>query len=411
MKAIVLQKYANREIRFGWQDLPSSRPKATDKQSVITSTKEAELVALCAVQSYKTPSGVYLYDSVKPSLTKVTQSEHQLHQSQVSRSLDITSEFRRGRSERRNHKKIPGTPNRATVFGANARHTLLEAGSVAERWGGNVQNSVIVTLTLPGSTTDAYDCLASWSGYACDRLFRILRKAKSGIRWFYVWELQKRGALHMHLCITAQSPDTSLHFGKAVISKWEDVLRDIGLRSGVDLFLHSKGDRCTIRGFWQNNIQQCKRSVAAYFAKYASKEARSAKKGFSGGLKDFAFYPSRWWGCQRVLRQEIEKQRFKIRIEGLEEQDVAQALILVDNWCEEHNPVKRYRYDFELSYVCNEKTRALGYGERHVVYFDDSDFSHVCNEVNELAQYLVHMCNGSYVQCNRMSALRTPVAC
>lgn len=409
MKTIVLEKYANREIRFGWQDLPPVRPKRTDSAAVIASTKEAELAALCAVSVHPTKIGAYAHDPGKPSLTKITHDESERLKARQSSALDITSEFRRGRSIKRRNKKVPGTANRCTVFGRNARHTLLEAGSVAERWSGDVANSAIVTLTLPGSTADAYAALASWSGYIGDRLFRILRKEKSGVRWFYVWELQKRGALHMHLCITSKSPEQSLHLGWLIVDKWKEVLADVRCKSGVDLFLHSSGNRCTIKRLWQNDVQQCKRSIAAYFSKYASKETQSAKKGFDGKAVKHPYYPSRWWGCQRQLRQEIEQERFKVRLEGVTENEVCQALALIDNWCNAHNPIMRYRYDFELSYVSNFQHRPLGYGERHVVYFNDDDFAHVCNDIVQLSSYLVHVCNSPYLRCNRISALHTPV--
>lgn len=102
-------------------------------------------------------------------------------------------------------------------------------------------------------------------------------------------------------------------------------------------------------------------------------------------------------------------QRFNLRLEGVTEDQVIDALRLADNWVNAHAPIMRYRYDFELSYVCNGKNRPLGYGERHIAYFDDDRFADVCNDVTLLARYLVHVCNGAYVQCNRMSALHTPV--
>jgi hypothetical protein len=407
MKSIVLQKFANREIRIGWQDLPSSRPKSDDPKPVIDASKEAALVAFSAVNLFPSPTGTYAYDPSKPSATKLNHDETSRFKTQVQRALDITSEFRRGRAIKRNNKKVPGTPNRRTVFGRNARHTLLEAGSVAERWAGSVQNSVVLTLTLPGSTEDAYRVLAAWSGYIGDRLFRTLRKAGSRTRWFYVWELQKRGALHMHVCISAKSSITAIYAGSKLRSQWIKILEDVGHKSGVDLFLHAKGDRCTIRGLWQNDLQQCKRSVAAYFTKYASKEVESARRGFDGKARVHEYYPSRWWGCQRTLRQELEQERFQIRLEGIEEDKVCEALILVDNWANAHNPIYRHRYDFQLTYLSHGKDCSLGYGERHIIYFDDNNFVHVCNDLHQMAKYLVHLCNASYVQCNRMSAIES----
>lgn len=213
----------------------------------------------------------------------------------------------------------------------------------------------------------------------------------------------------MHLCISTQSSVRSLYLGSKLRRQWTQVLEDVRCKSGVDLFLHQKGDRCTIRQLWQNDLQQCQRSVAAYFSKYASKETQSAKKGFGGKAIEHPYYPARWWGCQRQLRQEVEGERFLLRIEGVEEDLVTDALVLAENWCNANTPIKSYRYDFELGYVFNGQTRPLGYGERSIFYFDDCHFSHVCNDLYQLAIYLVHVCNGAYVQCNRMSALQTPV--
>ncbi len=409
MKSIVLQKFANREVRFGWQDMPSNRPKPTDSESVITRTKESELIALSAIDLHKTRAGAIAYDPSKPSLTKLNHDELKRTETQVQRSLDITSEFRRERNRRRKNKKVPGTPNRCTVFGRAARHTMLEAASVASRWSGSVGNSVVVTLTLPGSTREAYAALAAWSGYAFDRLARWLRKASSRVRWFYVWELQKRGALHLHILVAAQSSITALYVGSKLRSAWFEVLKDIGRKSGVDMFCHAWGDRCTVKSKWQNDIQHVTKDIAAYFSKYASKNTQSAKKGFNNKAIVHPYHPSRWWGCQRLLRQEVEQERFHVRLEGVTEEQVVQALTLADNWCNAHNPIMRYRYDFELSYVCNGENRPLGYGERHVVYFNDDAFTHVCDDIVMLARYLAHVCNGAYLQCNRMSAMQTPV--
>lgn len=409
MKSIVLQRYANREIRFGWQDLPASRRKATDSARTIADISEAELVAFSVAETIKTPAGHYTLDHAKQTLKKLNLEEGKIHESQKQRALDITSEFRRGRESKRRVKKVQGTPNRCTVFGRNARHTLLEAGSVTQRWAGSVSNCVIITLTLPGSTEEAYATLAAWSGYIGDRLCRRLRNAGTECRWFYVWELQRRGALHMHLCIASQSAEYSLHLGEDIVDTWWSALDDVGSKSGVDLFLHRSGTKCTARRFWQADIQQCKRSVAAYFSKYASKETRSAQKGVNGKAVVHPYHPSRWWGCQRILRGEIEEERLKLTIEGVTENDVASALILIDNWCNQYGSVRGYGYDFELSYIANEQTRQLGYGERFIRYFEDDVFLELSHDLPELMKYLCIANMNATIKCNRMSALHTPV--
>ena len=101
------------------------------------------------------------------------------------------------------------------------------------------------------------------------------------------------------------------------------------------------------------------------------------------------------------MRQEVERERLLLCIEGVTEDEVVDVLVIVDRWCHSHNPAKRYRYDFEIGYVTDDKLRPLGYGERHISYFQDEEFLAVTAEFIELCHYLVLLFPGAYVKFNK----------
>lgn len=409
MKSIVLQKTANREVRFGWHDLPVARKKATDNASVQRLEEIAKSVAFSMQEVIKTPTASYLYDRANESIRKFDISEASQLEAQIQRHLDITSEFRRQNDSTKRKRKVHGVPNRRTVFGKSARHTLLEAGSCAEKWSGSPDKSVVVTLTLPGSTQEAYATLAAWSGYAWDRMARRLRKYGNGIRWFYVWEFQKRGALHLHLLIAAQSPNLAMEAGTEVRAVWFDVLRDITDKSGVDLFLHSSRDCCTAREYWQNDIQQLRKSIAAYFVKYASKEALNAGKAKWVNIHQQKYYPSRWWGCQRILRREVEAERTMFALEGLTEEEVVDCTYVINRCLQSEQVILEHSYSFDLEYLRNSRSAQVGHGWRMIRYYNDDGFQRIHAMVLFLMQTLTRKYPRAVVKCNRMSAMRASV--
>jgi hypothetical protein len=255
-----------------------------------------------------------------------------------------------------------GCDNPQRSFGKRGRHTLLESGAVADRLAG--LNAVCVTLTLPGSTQESIRALAAYSSWITNSLFQVLRdwrkKYKRKIEYFYVWELQKRGALHLHICLAADSEQETLErlqtLGLKMKNKWFNLLREMattkavkrfgkkeGKLPGVDMFARNRviqgKHNQTVQTWrnkpdkWQWDVTPIKKSVAAYFSKYAGKgnAAPVDKKGFEkysikAGRR--CYVPSRWWGVSKALMQAIKANRFEYVVEmsGLQSSSILDAI-------------------------------------------------------------------------------------
>lgn len=230
-----------------------------------------------------------------------------------------------------------GQDNRKTSFTRRARHTLLEAGQVIQNLCPSdvpseyAANARAITLTLPGSTPEVIQALAAYSSWILNNLLQTVRDCEKPIYNFGVWELQNRGALHAHICIAAKPEDASMEFleqlGNAIIDRWFQLLKVMastrkisrggktGRLPGLDMFarsetaVKSRGGPDSWRDYpekWRADNLPIKKNVAAYFSKYASKNASSGNK-----LKVFNSYcPSRWWFCSSTIRAEIKKWRF-----------------------------------------------------------------------------------------------------
>jgi hypothetical protein len=144
--------------------------------------------------------------------------------------------------------------------------------------------------------------LSQWSGFIVHRLKAWIHDIDSSYSCVYCWEWQKRGALHIHVAIYANSITKRNDIFNGIRMKWITLLEEVSDRSGVDLFKKS-GGRGTWRGHYDKiraTAEWVKKSVAAYLGKYLSKAQTP--------ILDTTryFYPSRWWGSTQNLKA-IEK--------------------------------------------------------------------------------------------------------
>ncbi len=228
------------------------------------------------------------------------------------------------------------TPERKRAgFTGKARDTLYAAGVVSEiEWG---KNGVVVTGTLPGTSPEAYQLLADSSGEIMSRIWdRVSKYCKRKLNrpntlgWFYVWEKQSRGALHVHAYLGGSPAEFSLDelqvIGGLITDWWIETLRKIGDENGVNMFLNSEsGDD------WTNcpevykkgqDVKPLKHSVARYFSKYASKNAASERGATFDGDKDGFPTPKRWWGRNQIISNLIKKWSWEYKIDCANPLDV-----------------------------------------------------------------------------------------
>ncbi len=233
--------------------------------------------------------------------------------------LDIIKKSQHVRKYERPWGKVQ-TPK---AFTRNAKQKILEAGAVVDKHVGK-QGSYELTLTIPGSGAVVYDVVARWSGYIVNRMLQVIRRLeKKGypVHWFFVWEHQKRGALHQHWCIAVKDePMVVDYICRLLKDKWFQLLVELSEKSGVDLF-RRKGFTGSWRDtpeVWQYSINPVRKSVAAYFSKYMSKnletsaynKARKAarekrRRSQNVTVEDsriLSLCPSRYWGCSSSIR-------------------------------------------------------------------------------------------------------------
>jgi hypothetical protein len=180
----------------------------------------------------------------------------------------------------------------------------MDAGHIIEHHAKG--QAIFQTLTMAGGTRKAYACMAAASGYIVDRIGRWLRGRVVNGFFAYVYELQKRGAPHLHYLFRLPDDVDVDDFALAFKDQWRKILDNVSDESGVDLYARAGG------GTWRGNpdYPNCQSKLitdgyAQYMAKYASKERSK------GGISS-PFRPGRWWGVSYAVRKEIKKRRLDV---------------------------------------------------------------------------------------------------
>jgi len=223
--------------------------------------------------------------------------------SEAAPPLDITPKLRTA------DEPIPGfggTP-RPTRFGNNARRTLSRAAGVFDHDKIPKHESLFLTGTIPGSTKAAFDAMAKWSSYAVDLLKSHV--SKLGVRSaysMYVWEFQKRGALHIHYCLHIVDPVIRERILSGWKRIWTRVIDAVGQKSGVDMW--DRGDGSTWardKGVLQADAQVVEKSVGSYLSKYLGKQAPHSAHADENG--EYFLCPVRWWSVSRPLMARLKE--------------------------------------------------------------------------------------------------------
>lgn len=276
MFAVKLQTFPNRETRATLYQV-STRARRVDTGDRLKHDEECLNSPECVPQSFEASTA----------------------------SLDITSELEDSRPERVSKQKpgFGGDP-KPTKFGNNARRTLLRAGGALELMHGGATRVLFLTGTLPGSTDTAMDAIARYSSYVVHRLKTWVRDNGGSSYAMYVWERQKRGALHIHYAVYIEEGNDGRRIYHGFKQYWYKLMCAVSDQSGVDLFAKKKG------GSWRSNpkvVQAkavwCQRSVAAYLAKYLSKKVNCIGEGGWAPT----YYPVRWWGVSRPLLAKLRE--------------------------------------------------------------------------------------------------------
>lgn len=303
----------------------------------------------------------------------------------ASELLDLTNRFQEqkkaiAKTSEKRIKRGYGASPLPRNFSAKSGQKIRESGAVIDLLTrGNPSMCRVVTLTLPSSGHEAFQAISDWSGYATNRLFQTIRDKSNGCNyWFYVWEHQKRGALHLHICLYHQNKRMGESLGDELVSLWRDILCSISKFSGVDL-LHSKGFRRRVESHEMQNLnQEMYKGCGAYFSKYASKCAGRDIEGFDNGVneRNRLRYPvSAYWGSSQAVKRLVRENSLSFKFEGLDgtESETArgEAYELLSQF--DIVSAKSFRFKKEIEYKGNG-TLTIIEGETEVFYLAPDDY-------------------------------------
>lgn len=200
------------------------------------------------------------------------------------------------------HGRIPA----ATNFTRHGSLMVRDGGHLIER--DSVGKAVFLTLTIAGHGNDVFNACSSYSGYLVNVFGTWLREWAVNGWYVYVWELQSRGAPHLHYMVSIPKGVSIRTFRKKVQAEWRRCLLLASRKSGVDLFKNRYG------GTYRNNSSMpyvgaklCTHDLGRYMAKYASKS-----KSKTGGKNTWR--PGRWWALSYPLRKAVLQERVTLKI-------------------------------------------------------------------------------------------------
>jgi len=204
--------------------------------------------------------------------------------------------------------EIQGT-TRARKFTDPAKHKIREAGGVLDlTYGLNVW---FITLTLPGDTVQAIECMAMYDKEIKNAYLQNFRKLYAkvfpaggpGLDYLCVSEMQERGAIHFHIALGWCSERFARLVKRCYRRWWSKILIRYSSIANVDMALGQDGVSLRDRSNeWMVECEQVEKSVGQYLSKYLSKDATK----LAGGQINS---PSRWWSVSVPLREKLMQAR------------------------------------------------------------------------------------------------------
>lgn len=231
--------------------------------------------------------------------------EAQTRRAWSGKNLVQCAEFQDAKDEISGYGGLP--PKK--IFRRYARRMIQEWGAVAWRKFG--QSGIFLTGTVPGSGSAIAETVSRYSGWLMNRVKQWFR---DGFSTDYavsaVWELQKRGMLHIHLCVLSVDKTVLARFLEQWKDRWNGLLIELSEQTKVDLFQKNK------YWSWREDLQATRQDAqwliknpAQYLAKYLSKGSRQE-------ASDSEFHPSRWWSVDRKTGGEAKAERIRLLLGG-----------------------------------------------------------------------------------------------
>jgi len=326
MRTVVLKVRANNQVAVSLQN--ARRPVSTK-----ISNKDKSAIAL--TEWREDAYGRLRYGTVSPEMPSEnwfngtdTQLELMRHE---ARSLALIGEFQRTKDPLKD-KTYPSCPRlpRVKRFEARQGQKLREAGAAMDSLvpHGQIGLCRAVLLTIPADYQAAFSTVAAYSGWVMNRLNTYLRRHLESPLWFYVWELQKRGALHLHFCFYAPTEELGQKLGDGMLELWLKLLEEMSEKSGNDLYWSGRYAKSGAKYYVPrekliNSNQAVYSGCAQYFAKYSGKDSYGSTRGAKGFGSRAIAHPARIWGSSRAIKRRAREMSIDCRIEHISDESAS----------------------------------------------------------------------------------------
>jgi hypothetical protein len=263
--------------------------------------------------------GDWVKKTLRPSTTAITEHDRVCKKklTNLAKKYKYQREYFAATTENRQHlfppnldiirkketlpKIIPIREYKPKSFTKISGQRLRECGAAMDILsGGRLEECYEICLTLPANHESAFAAIAKNTYFATHRIFSYIKKLYGGeVSWFYVWEYQKRGALHLHIAVHHKAAMLLPTICSNIKHAWFRVLQDIGKMSDCCMFTDKSMKKCVMPDRWQMHSAQIRKSVGSYFSKYAGKE-ESKQSHYCQK------YPiSRFWGSSKLIKKAI----------------------------------------------------------------------------------------------------------
>lgn len=201
-----------------------------------------------------------------------------------------------------------GSPS-PTPFSLYGRRKLVRSGALLGE--GEARSRVLfLTGTLPGSTDEAFRALSDYSAWCVNELLthipRLWGGKQSDCRYIWVWELQKRGALHWHCVLECPSAESASFVRDGFKGLWIRIVKSIGRMAGIDMAERAAGGSwADLPEVWRVEAAPARKNPSRYLAKYLSKPNGASGSGSF-------YFPTRWYGISRTLHSALAENTFSV---------------------------------------------------------------------------------------------------
>lgn len=325
--------------------------------------------------------------SFRPN-NQISLSDYWINEKKKSRKpkiddpLDLNKHLQRGKEIRSGY----GIRPLPISFSRHTGQKIREAGAAIDiLCQGDPRRARVITLTLPSKHKRAYQEISNYSAYIVNRLFQPIRREQTISGWFFVWEYQKRGALHLHICFHNQDRLLSYKLGEKIVEQWYKILDWIQEKTKTPMFAQSGKGFCKVAKFEAKSVNQTMRKgCGAYFSKYAAKT--SNKKQTKELRRNAQKYPvTRFYGSSDSVKLIIKEYSFELIIDTTEE-EIEKVKKEWELRIRGFDIVKEYEYSWSKSIAYMQIEYIVTAGSKRVFYL------HACNYLKLLMMpYIVHI--------------------